>query len=722
MGLKDILQWDSLKTRVTLLSLGVFMIGIWSLSFYSIRLLRKDLHALLGDQQFATVSALAADINESLEEHLAALTTVAASIDQSTMGSLPGLQAVLKQRPILGNLFNGGVVVHGIDGTAIADVPLVAGRIGVNYMDIDVVAAALKEGRSTVGAPVMGKRLRVPVFGMAVPIRDAQGQVTGALSGVTHLGKSSFLDTLAQNHSGKSDAYMLVARRQRMLITAADPRLRMVALPAPGQNALIDSFVQGYEGSGVTVNPLGVEVLGSAKGIPVADWYVAIARPTAEVFGPIDAMQRRMLLAALAMTLLVGALTWWLLKRQLSPLLDTVRTLTDLRDANQLPQALPIARQDEIGELIGGFNRLLATLARREATLRESEVRYRSFFQASPDAILVHRHDIIIFANDAMARLLHSDSVTALIGRNWHDLVAEEDWPVTELRVAMLVSGEAAQLPPLERHHLTLDGQVVSVESTGARIIFDGEPAVLTVIRDITARKQSEAQRLADARQQRDTLVREVHHRIKNNLQSVAGLLQRELGSFPELTPFLQTAISQVHAIALVHGLQSDVPDETIRLCDSIRNICQAVAELSMRPVHFHIDDEQTGFLPASIASDEAVSIALVLNELILNAIKHSPPEGFAPTVSLTADGSSAHILIRNAVINKPRFDINLGRGLGTGLRLVHSLLPDQGAQLRHELDGAGCMLTSLKLTPPVIGSIHCKNRIDYHGKDSPGR
>ena len=709
MGLKDMLQWDSLKTRVTLLSLGVFLIGIWSLSFYSIRLLRKDLHTLLGDQQFATVSALAADINESLEEHMAALTTVAASIDQTTMGSLPGLQALLNQRPILGNLFNGGVIVHGIDGTAIADVPLAAGRIGVNYMDIAVVAVALKEGRSTVGAPVMGKRLGVPVFGMAVPIRDAQGQVTGALSGVTHLGKSSFLDKLAQNHSGKSDAYMLVAKRQRVLITATDPRLRMVALPAPGQNALVDRFIQGYEGSGVTVNPLGVEVLGSAKGIPVADWYVAIARPTAEVFGPIDAMQQRMLLAALAMTLLVGALTWWMLKRQLSPLLDTARTLTALRDANQHPQALPIARQDEIGELIGGFNRLLATLARREATLRESEERYRSFFQASPDAIFVHRQDIIIFANDATARLFHADSVTSLIGRDWHEMLVPDDWQITDSRVATLISGEASQMPPLERRHLALDGQVVSVESAGARIIFDGEPAVLTVIRDITARKQSEAQRLADARQQRDTLVREVHHRIKNNLQSVAGLLQRELGRFPDLTPSLQTAISQVHAIALVHGLQSDDPHETIRLCDSVRNICKTVAELSMRPVHFQIEDEQTSFLAVKIACDEAVSVALVLNELILNAVKHSPPEGFAPTVSLTADGSSAHIVIRNAVISKPRFDINMGRGLGTGLRLVHSLLPDQGAQLHHELDEAGFMLTSLKLTPPVIGSIHWK-------------
>jgi len=479
MRLKALFQWHSLKTRVTLLTLGIFLIGIWSLSLYTSRMLREDMQSLLGDQQFANVSALAAEINESLEEHLSALTVVAASIDQSAMGSPSRLQSLLEQRPVLRALFNGGVVVHRIDGTAIADVPHTAGRIDVNYMHIEAVAAALKEGKSAVGTPLMGEKPHTPAFGMAVPIRDAHGHVIGALSGVTDLGESSFLDKLAQNHTGKSAVYMLVARQKRLVITATDPRLHMAVLPPPGQNALIDSFVQGHEGPGVTVNPLGVEVLGSAKGIPLADWYVAIARPTAEVFGPIDAMQRRMLLAAVSLTLLLGALIWWMLKRQMSQLLDTAKTLTVLRETNQHPLALPIARRDEIGELIGGFNHLLATLARREATLREGEERYRSFFQASPDAVFVHRNDIIVFANDATARLFHADSVKSLIGRNWHELIVPDDWPITEARIASLMRGEISQIAPLERRHLALDGQVVAVESAGARIIFDGELAVL---------------------------------------------------------------------------------------------------------------------------------------------------------------------------------------------------------------------------------------------------
>ena len=220
---------------------------------------------------------------------------------------------------------------------------------------------------------------------------------------------------------------------------------------------------------------------------------------------------------------------------------------------------------------------------------------------------------------------------------------------------------------------------------------------------DITESRQAEERRLGYARQQRDTLVREVHHRIKNNLQSVAGLLQRELGQFTELNPRLEAAISQIKAIAVVHGLQSIRADEAIRLCDSVRSICETVASLSQRQVLLNIEHEQTVFQSVSIENSEAVSIALVLNELILNAVKHSPHDGAAPTVSLSANGSSAQLVIRNALTTVHDFDIDTGEGLGTGLRLVRSLLPDQGVQLSYETDAANFMLTRLRLTAPVV-------------------
>ncbi len=352
--------------------------------------------------------------------------------------------------------------------------------------------------------------------------------------------------------------------------------------------------------------------------------------------------------------MLAGSLTWLMLRRQLAPLLSTAKTLASLPEDIQLLHPLPVTRRDEIGELIGGFNRLLASLSEKDAHLRESEERYRSFFQYSPDAILVYRNYITVFVNDAAVRLFHADSAAALIGRGWQELVAPEDRALTETRINALARGEVSFLPPLERRHLALDGTIIVMEAAASNIIFDGKPAVIAVLRDVTQRRQMEAQHLAEARQQRDTLVREVHHRIKNNLQSVAGLLQRELGKFVELDPRLETAISQVHAIAVVHGLQSTNPDEAIRMCDSVSSICSTAAELSQRPVLYHLENEHTSFRPTRIENSEAVPVALVLNELILNAVKHSPEGAFAPTVTLSAEGGKAQMTIRNALKEAP--------------------------------------------------------------------
>ena len=375
----------SLTTKVTLFTLAIFLASIWSLAFYTSRMLREDMRRLLGEQQFSTVSLIAAGIDQELNDRLGALALIAARITPALLDNQANLQRFLEDHPTFQSLFNVGTYVTGRDGIATASIPLAAKRAGVDYIDRDYIADTLKRGKATVGKPVMGRRVNAPVFGMAVPIRDAQGQVIGALAGVTDLNRPSFLDKITANRYGKTGGYMLIAPQYRLIVTASDKRRVMEVLPAPGINPLIDRFLQGYEGSQVIVNPLGVELLASAKSIPATGWYLTANLPTAEAFAPIREMQQRMLVAALLLTLLAAGLTWWMLRRQLSPMLAAAKTLTALAASDQPAQPLPITRQDEIGELIGGFNCLLATLRQREEALRESEARFRCLTEMSSD-------------------------------------------------------------------------------------------------------------------------------------------------------------------------------------------------------------------------------------------------------------------------------------------------------------------------------------------------
>lgn len=489
---------NSLNTRITLTTLTIFLIGIWSLSFYSSQMLRKDMVQLLGEQQFSTVSFVAAGIDEELNDRLSALNLIAGSVSATILKNPAALQSLLEQRQLLQQIFNAGVFVTGTDGIAIASTPVSLGRVGTNYMDRDYIVAALKEGKAMTGKPIIGRKLGVPVFVMAVPVRDIHNKIIGALAGVVDLSKPNFLNKITEGRYGKTGGYVLLSPQHRLIVTASDKTRTMQPLPAPGVNPALDRFLQGYEGSAVYTNPLGVHVLGSAKQIPASDWLLGLTLPSTEAFSPIDDMQQRMFFATIFFTLVAGILTWWILRRQFLPMLEAVKTMTASSANRQPPQPLPISRHDEIGTLIEGFNLLLKTLTQREAALGNSENRSRAIIEASPLPLAINDADgNITFLNQAFIQTL---------GYTLSDIPTLADWwpraypdPQHRQQVAdrwqkNLADAKQSGKPfaPLEINIHCKDGSertfMVSASPLGNS--FSGEH--LVILYDITERKLAE--------------------------------------------------------------------------------------------------------------------------------------------------------------------------------------------------------------------------------------
>lgn len=220
-------------------------------------------------------------------------------------------------------------------------------------------------------------------------------------------------------------------------------------------------------------------------------------------------------------------------------------------------------------------------------------------------------------------------------------------------------------------------------------------------LQDITDNKQLEVERLSRARRQRDILVREVHHRIKNNLQGIIGLLHEHQRDNPGLGEAISKVAGQVGTIALVHGLQANGKDEHVGLKDLVKAIAAST----------HLPGEVEVASDASIewvdlTQSEAVPIALVINELITNAVKHTMPirnESARVNVELQRVDTGASIIIRNAQGALPSgFDFELGTQVGTGLELVKLLLPPESSSFSIRGQGHG-VLAELRLDPPVV-------------------
>ncbi len=379
----------SLKTRITLSALTVFVISIWMLSLYTSRMLREDMERLLGEQQFSTASFIASQVDDEMRDRLAALEQYATRrVDPSMLGDPAALQIRLETSPTIQIMFNAGLFVTGLDGTAIASVPISYGRVGINYSDRDYIITPTKEDKSAIGKPRIGVAVKAPIFAMSAPIRDAKGKVIGVLVGVTDLTRPSFLDKVTKGGYGKTGGYMLIAPKDRLIVTASLKSRIMETLPSPGMIPTMDRFIQGYEGSAVFVNRFGIESLTSTKRIPSANWFAAVDLPTAEAFAPIGDMQQRMLLVTLFLTLLAGGLIWWMLKRQLSPLVATAGAMVALSETDRIPPPLPVTSQDEVGQLAGGFNRLIETWSQRENALKESQESLAITLHSIGDAVI----------------------------------------------------------------------------------------------------------------------------------------------------------------------------------------------------------------------------------------------------------------------------------------------------------------------------------------------
>jgi len=124
-----------------------------------------------------------------------------------------------------------------------------------------------------------------------------------------------------------------------------------------------------------------------------------------------------------------------------------------------------------------------------ERAAREGDDRYRLLLKNLPDAVRISCDEVVVYANDACVRLFGASSPEDLIGRRLEDFIVPEDRPRLGAHRRMILATGVA--PMEEQRRLRLDGSEVAVEVLGIRVSWQGRPAVLNVIRDVTSRHEA---------------------------------------------------------------------------------------------------------------------------------------------------------------------------------------------------------------------------------------
>lgn len=396
---------QSLKTRVTLLTLLIVVVSFLVLAFFTKGMLREELLRNTGEQQRSALNLLSSEVDNGLRERLAALETVALQVAPEWLGDDSALQAFLQQQLFLAGSFNGGVSLWNRHGVLQVQAQYSPGEITMPVLAPPELARVLREGQAVIGRMQVNDKPKLAWFALAVPVRNAAGEVIGVLAGLVRLDRANFLSRLTAHRFGKTGHFFLIDASQRLIFAASDRARLLEVLPAAGVDPWTDRFVQGFEGTARVENPKGVEVLVSIQQIPRTRWYASVTQDPEEAFGLIDAFKLRARLLGLVLVLLCLGLIWLMLRRQLAPMTAAVRMLDGHVRKNQMPTALPVVLQDEAGQLVGGFNRLLDALAQQQKVLRQSELFKQAVLNSVAAKIAVLDQDgVILEVNEAWRR------------------------------------------------------------------------------------------------------------------------------------------------------------------------------------------------------------------------------------------------------------------------------------------------------------------------------
>lgn len=329
----------------------------------------------------------------------------------------------------------------------------------------------------------------------------------------------------------------------------------------------------------------------------------------------------------------------------------------------------------EVGALSRAFDGMAAALERSAIELASNELRLRTITNNLPAQIAyIDVDQRYRFANRVLLERLGSGHRGPVVGETLRTVHAAADHARIEPELVAALKGERRLFQVTDTHGgLTSCSEYMFIPDRDASGKVQG---CYVMVHDVTATELAR-QRVEQSLHEKDVMLKEIHHRVKNNMQVISSLLTLQLGqaSNPEVHDLLMASQNRIKSMALVHEMLyqsnnfagidfADYVRKLVRVLDSSHTDGSGRVRVELDLQHVSID------------IDQAVPAGLVLNELISNAFKHAFPNGATGSISIhlspTLDGHVSMAVGDNGVGADAGFD--LGSSPTLGMRLVRIL------------------------------------------------
>jgi PAS domain S-box-containing protein len=357
------------------------------------------------------------------------------------------------------------------------------------------------------------------------------------------------------------------------------------------------------------------------------------------------------------------------------------------KDGTRLTVSLVVTAQRDGEGLVTGFLGVAKDVTARkraEEALRESEERYRTVVEDQTEIVSRVRPDgTFTFVSDVFSRFF-GKTQQELLNRHWQPNAHADDVPHVEARLALL----SPENPVVTVENRVVDGNGQTHWMEFVNRAFFTPAGVLREIqsvgRDISERKLAEEQVLASLKE-KEVLLKEIHHRVKNNLQIVSTLLDLQGDQTGDLQAvgMFQESRGRVRSMALVHErlyrsdnlAQVNMGEYIERLAEDLYQSYRSASG----EVEFVVSAERALF-----PLDVAIPCGLLLNELLTNCLKHAFPAGRDGTVTIDlchGSNKTSVLSVRDDGDGFPE-SIDFRNTTSFGLQLVNMLVEQLGGEI----------------------------------------
>jgi PAS domain S-box-containing protein len=327
---------------------------------------------------------------------------------------------------------------------------------------------------------------------------------------------------------------------------------------------------------------------------------------------------------------------------------------------------------------------------RAEEALRKSEDRFRSYFELGLIGMAITSPTKgMIEVNEKLCEILGYER-DELLQKTWAEMTHPDDLAADTVDFNRVITG-ATDGYSMDKRWVRKDGSVVfsTISVKCARRLDGSVDYFVALVQDITDRKRAEAQLQASLKE-KEILLREIHHRVKNNLAVIASLLSLQAGSTDDekARDILLECQKRAQTMALIHThlyqsrnlAQIDFIDYVNTLVNTVSRSYQVKAGSVIVTV--------TG-RGGTLDVDHAVPLGLIVNELLSNSIKHAFPAGMEGSINIDlsqTDGRMVLSFADDGIGLPPEFDLKNAETLG--MQLVVMLAEQLEGTV--ELDGKG--------------------------------